>query len=259
MKALAIKFAPVGNASGFGIRYAGRNWLATCQHNLEIGSSSGDEPLSGRVDAHLANVDFGAVNSFIPLGVHQARTIVRPSLDGQIIDCAALEVFDHELTAVAFHDPLQPLAMPATDATTTYPAMVSRGFVVAPHVHEPVPERVEWCRPYQLPLLGRAPAYGFMFSPGAPQGTSGGPLLGQESAEAPGRVMGVIAFDMAPKFRGPMEGKHPATYGIAIPITMLLEAIDKSEPGKEQVVPVAAPTFRFPQHVFTGPARMLPL
>jgi hypothetical protein len=231
------------HGAGFPLRHAGRNWLITCQHNLE------DDPLKLTGD-----IQYPEVRIVQPAGgqlnLNDGRMVVRVRVAGAIADCVAIEVRAGELPTSAFdHDETFPFDLVAAKASSTlvegtldgrsvqFSRTVSAWFVIAGY---PRPGAA-----VQLLLVsdvGVPAPESFMLSyhPGAVAGYSGGPLIKADGERA--SIIGIhtnsYLVDWGIEISAGQSASVSSRAGAAVPIGILLRAVANCSSSEGGVVDI---------------------
>lgn len=232
------------HGSGFPLRFADRDWLVSCQHNLE------DEPLN-----LTGNVLYPQVRIIQPAGggldLTDGRLVVRVRVEGVIADCVAIEARAGELPTSPFdHDQSFPFDLNAAEASSTlvegsvngssvnFPRPVNGWFVIAGY-----PEPGAEVQLLLVSDVGAPAPQSFMTSyhPGAAAGFSGGPLIRVDGESA--SIMGIHTHSYLVEWGIQMPSGEAASVssraGAAVPIEILLKAITECSDSTGGIVDVA--------------------
>lgn len=231
--------------TGFCVDCAGKAWLITCRHNVE----HREHDFIGDVD--LTSVTFGGAKSIEFEGGH--RRVVGVSVNGFILDCAAIELFVDEWCdrpkfdadlPISYEGDKPPDAVtirgpdPAAPTLTLKPTGViwSQGYAAG----STEPSMVQGVRLGRLPTVVQAwmPSY----LPAMEPGFSGGPVL--DVAEIGVSLLGVTSHRFTADLSERLPDGRIAEIGMSasacVPIKPLLWALKQAGPG-HSIIPVPPP------------------
>jgi len=220
--------------SGFLGRYADRLWLFTCQHNLEEASHD----LTGNIEFPDMLVATPAMGQFNLRG----RNVVRCSIAGKVVDCAAIEMKPEELQldplpVTDFRpsdlSPLESFPVPimvGSNEESVLQGVVETFSISGYGENEPAGEVLA----PSFAFIGSGDPTQITMSPGAKQGFSGGPVWRHRSHLK--QIAGIYIQQGNGELTMVRPGGQPVTagfrVGIAVRLEVLLRAIDDPAPSK---------------------------
>ncbi|RVH27884.1 hypothetical protein [Sinorhizobium meliloti] len=230
----------VDYGSGFLLRHASRNWLITCQHNMESGDPLN---LTGSLDCREVKIRRPFQSSIKTDG----RTVVGARIDGVLADCAAIELFQEDIP--------NDLIPPSIETKLPYAVDTPVGLTLlingSEHKHIAAPDRQLLVEGYadgevghvglrkyrcaEFAFLDRVKPFMLMFHPGATQGVSGGPVV-ELHPDGHQNLLAIYTHNANQDLTLDHTIKAVVRTGAAVPLPLLLKAIDQSSLGIAQIV-----------------------
>jgi hypothetical protein len=235
--------------SGFPVRYAGKTWLITCQHNIEDASID----LTGRCECASILIRRPFV---MDIDLTDGRTVVSASVSGVIADCAAIELRPSELPPdVQIYSPHDIVSPPLDNEPPSLLLQLRINGQIIPY--KP-PARVLILSGFSNGLTGFNPCghvaageyealplpqpFMLSFQPVGKNGFSGGPIV-EWLRTAAARVVGIYTHSFNATMTVGGDGfSYDATVeaGAGVPIRIILDAIDGCALGSHSIVSVEA-------------------
>ena len=230
--------------TGFCVEHAGRRWLVTCRHNVEV----------RRFDFAGSNDLISmAAGDEVPFEVDGRRTVVGIRIGDFIPDCAAIELREGEWPSLPKFDPRLTIAVDGFEQPDKVelrgPPSQSGSAKVKPTGwvlfqgfpgDETTAVTLRGVRLAHLPRIIQP--WMISFLPTCVEGFSGGPVLGVDQSSM--SLLGITTHKHKAWFEVGLEDGRTADVQIsasaAVPIAPLLAVLEKAPPGNS-VIDVPAP------------------